>query len=111
MPPNRITAPPDPNAPIFGRGSRRPRRITRTIDDSHGLVGHGVNALKRQQTVLGVGDVMKPPYAIDNAVGRGVLSDRTAYVTVLHPVQMERTNKRYSGERRPRQRPRDVRHS
>lgn len=80
MPPPRTTTPPDPNTPIFGDGTKPTGRdiisSRRAVD-----VTPLVELAKRQQAGITDGDVMNPPYAIENAAGQGVLSDRTAYVS------------------------------
>ena len=60
LPPNRTTPPPNPNTSIFQQNA---------------------SALSKRDAGTGT-DVMNPPYNISNAAG--VLSDRTAYVDVVH---------------------------
>ncbi|KAI0738081.1 alpha-glucosidase [Daedaleopsis nitida] len=59
LPPPRAEAPPDPNAPILGQ------TLQKRVDH------------KGQ-------DVLAPPYAIENAVPTGALSDKTAYTDAVH---------------------------
>ncbi|KAI0806671.1 alpha-glucosidase [Fomes fomentarius] len=61
LPPPRSNPPPDPNAPIFGQQSILVKRVDHTGED-----------------------VLAPPYAIDNKVPTGALSDKTAYTNAVH---------------------------
>ena len=60
LPPPRSNPPPDPDAPIFGQAPALRKRVDHTGED-----------------------VLAPPYAIDNRVPTGALSDKTAYVRLF----------------------------
>ncbi|KAI0713763.1 alpha-glucosidase [Earliella scabrosa] len=61
LPPPRSNPPPDPEAPIFGQAPALRKRVDHTGED-----------------------VLAPPYAIDNRVPTGALSDKTAYTDAVH---------------------------
>ena len=65
LPPPRTSAPPDPDAPIFGQAPPSKRKRASAPDHS------GDN-------------VQSPPYAIANFAGAGPLSDKTAYTDAVH---------------------------
>ncbi|KAH7098299.1 glycoside hydrolase family 31 protein [Auriculariales sp. MPI-PUGE-AT-0066] len=87
-PPGRLSAPPDPDTPIFTRVSKQARRAKRDIVEVVEFVANEAKVVAElldfNTHTLSDQDLLEPLYKIRNDAGNGALSASTIYTNAKH---------------------------